>query len=178
MMKLFKIICSLLIASTMHPHNTCGGFQLSMVASTRQRNNNHQLSTRTSIERNIPFSSANTSISKPKNNKNVPSTLISNLACMALKRRLSDHSHVSCDLSSIDPNTILFGRVGPVTVKGRSWKSPLGLTCRAIEATVTECQLDMGKVISKQKLVLNTPGMCSLKSEKRKEKIRLILFDI
>jgi hypothetical protein len=153
MMKLFKIVCSLLIASTMHPHNTCGGFQLSMVASTRQRNNNHQ--------RSIPFSSANTSISKPKNNKNVPSTLISNLACMALKRRLSDqNSFVSCDLSSIDPNKILFGRVGPVTVKGRSWKSPLGLTCRAITATVTECQLDMGKVISKQKLVLNTPGMC------------------
>ena len=164
----------------MHPHNTCvGGFQLSMVASSRQRNNHQQ-------SRSILFPSATTSISKPKNNinkNNVPSTLISNLACMALKRRLSDpNSHVECDLTSIDPNKILFGggHVGPVTVKGRSWKSPLGLTCRAITATVTECQLDMGKVISKQKLVLNTPGMfvfCfNLKEEK--EKIRLILFNL
>lgn len=45
-----------------------------------------------------------------------------------------------------------------MTVKGRGWKSPLGLTCRAIEATVNECSLDMGRVISNQKLVLTTPA--------------------
>eukprot|EP00536_Pseudo-nitzschia_multiseries_P013900 jgi/Psemu1/213138/e_gw1.629.63.1 len=76
---------------------------------------------------------------------------------MALKRRLTDQSHVSCDLMS-DSNNLLFGRVGPVTVKGRGWQSPLGLTCRAIEATVGECSLDMGRVISNQKLVLTTPA--------------------
>lgn len=49
--------------------------------------------------------------------------------------------------------------MGPVTVKGRGWRSSLGLTCRAIEATVDECQLDMGRVLANQKLVLTTPGM-------------------
>jgi len=76
---------------------------------------------------------------------------------MALKRRLKDQTHVSCDLTA-DSSQLLLGRVGPVTVKGRGWKSPLGLTCRAIEATVNECKLDMGRVISNQKLVLITPA--------------------
>lgn len=85
------------------------------------------------------------------------SNLISQLACVALKRRLKEQTHVSCDLTA-DANQVLQGRVGPVTVKGRGWQSPLGLTCNAIEATVNECKLDMGRVISNQKLVLTTPG--------------------
>ena len=127
-----------------------------MVAS-RSAPSRHRNNQSTRIERNIPFSN---SIATGKKNKfsSVPSTLISQLACMALKRRLkSKDSHVSCDLTT-DPNTILFGRIGPVTVKGRGWESPLGLSCGAIEATVAECVLDMGKVFSKQKLVLKTPG--------------------
>ena len=87
----------------------------------------------------------------------ITSNLISQLACVALKRRLEDHTHVSCDLTA-DSKHLLLGRVGPVTVKGRGWESPLGLTCKAIEATVNECKLDMGRVISNQKLVLTTPG--------------------
>jgi hypothetical protein len=87
----------------------------------------------------------------------VTSTLISQLACMALKRRLKGQTLVSCDLTA-DSNALLLGRVGPVTVKGRAWESSLGLTCRAIEATVDECRLDMARILTNQKLVLTTPG--------------------
>ena len=88
------------------------------------------------------------------------SNLISNLACMALKRRLKTQTHVSCDLSStnLNSNALLMGRVGPVTVRGRGWGSSLGLTCRAIEATVDTCHLDVPRVLTKQKLVLSRPG--------------------
>lgn len=140
-----------------------------MVASSRapMRRGNNNPSTRID-PRKLPFSNSSsavtTTINKNKiinnnnHNSNVPSSLISQLACMALKRRLkSKESIVSCDLTA-DANTMLFGRVGPVTVKGRRWESPLGLTCRAIEATVAECQLDMGRVLSKQKLILTTPA--------------------
>merc|ERR1712032_707448 len=47
---------------------------------------------------------------------------------------------------------------GPVTVKGKGWRSGLGLLCRAIEATVGTCQLDMGRVLQDQKLTLITPA--------------------
>lgn len=130
---------------------TCG-LQISMVASRspfgRQRSN---LSVGATIDNNSRVKSLDRSKVVPS----VTSTLISQLACMALKRRLHDHSHVSCDLTT-ESNNLLFGRVGPVTVKGRGWRSPLGLTCRAIEATVNECRLDMGRIISNQKLVLTT----------------------
>jgi hypothetical protein len=87
----------------------------------------------------------------------ITSTLISQLACGALKRRLKDQTHVSCDLTT-NSNALLQGLVGPVTVKGRGWKSRLGLTCKAIEATVDTCQIDMGRMLANQKLVLTTPG--------------------
>lgn len=156
---MMKFTICLLVALTIRE-------SLSMVASRspmRQRRATNNPSTRID-RRKLPFtnSSGGVTTSINKNNiihrNNVPSSLISQLACMALKRRLkSNDSIVSCDLTA-DPNTMLFGRVGPVTVKGRRWESPLGLTCRAIEATVAECQLDMGRVLSKQKLVLTTPA--------------------
>lgn len=84
--------------------------------------------------------------------------LISNLAEVALKLRLASQTGVKCDVTADSANLLLRGRVGPVTVKGRGWQSRLGLTCRAIEATVDTCDLDMGRVLSNQKLVLTTPG--------------------
>jgi hypothetical protein len=88
----------------------------------------------------------------------VTSSLVSRLAVMALKLRLQDQSGVNCDVTATSSDLLLKGKVGPVTVKGRAWQSRLGLTCRAIEATVDSCDLDMGRVFASQKLVLNTPG--------------------
>lgn len=148
----FICACLLLIASIASMHGTFG-LQLSMVASRAPFKNSRTKS----LEQKIPFTTTAKKTSSSSSSSSVTSTLISNLACMALKRRLIDQTHVSCDLA-VDTNNLFFGRVGPVTVKGRGWKSPLGLTCRAIEATVNECSLDMGRVISNQKLVLTTPG--------------------
>ena len=122
-------------------------FQLSMVAS--------RFPTRSPQTTVRPSSPASGSVGG-----GLTSNLISNLACMALKRRLKTQTHVSCDLSStnLNSNALLMGRVGPVTVRGRGWGSSLGLTCRAIEATVDTCLLDVPRVLTKQKLVLSRPG--------------------
>jgi len=157
--KMHIFFTCLLIASMQF---TCG-FQLSMVASRAPFGRRQIHSRGTTIDNNsraktlkrkIPFPSTR---SNNRSSSSITSTLISQLACMALKRRLEDHTHVSCDLTA-DSNHLFLGRVGPVTVKGRGWESPLGLTCKAIEATVYECKLDIGKVISNQKLVLTTPA--------------------
>ena len=148
------VISRFLIIASIATIQFANGLQLSMVAS-RAPVGRHQTQTRgTTVDSN---STRKGSRANNKSPSSVTSTLISQLACMALKRRLEDHTHVSCDLTA-DSNNLLFGRVGPVTVKGRGWESPLGLTCRAIEATVNECKLDMGKIVSNQKLVLTTPG--------------------
>eukprot|EP00568_Trieres_chinensis_P006180 CAMPEP_0183307720 /NCGR_PEP_ID=MMETSP0160_2-20130417/18947_1 /TAXON_ID=2839 ORGANISM="Odontella Sinensis, Strain Grunow 1884" /NCGR_SAMPLE_ID=MMETSP0160_2 /ASSEMBLY_ACC=CAM_ASM_000250 /LENGTH=333 /DNA_ID=CAMNT_0025471371 /DNA_START=62 /DNA_END=1063 /DNA_ORIENTATION=+ len=89
----------------------------------------------------------------------VTSSLISQLAVVALKLRLAAQSGVKCDVTGAASDLILKGEVGPVTVRGRGWESPLGLTCRAIEATVRKCHLDMGSVVSRRKLVLTTPAL-------------------
>ena len=94
----------------------------------------------------------------PASKDGVTSGLISQLAVMALKRRLKGQTYVACDVTATSSDILLRGQVGPVTVKGRGWQSALGLTCRAIEATVGSCQLDAGRVMSSQKLILTTPG--------------------
>jgi hypothetical protein len=86
------------------------------------------------------------------------SSLVSRLAVMALKLRLYDQSGVNCDVTASSSDLLFKGKVGPVTVKGRGWQSRLGLTCRAIQATVESCDLDMTQVFKSQKLVLSTPG--------------------
>lgn len=91
----------------------------------------------------------------------VTSSFISSLAEAALKRRLRAQTGVACDVTANSSDMLFKGKVGPVTVKGRGWQSPLGLTCRALEATVDTCELDMARVLSSQKLVLTTPGKLS-----------------
>ena len=97
----------------------------------------------------------------PPSTGGVTSGLISQLAVVALKLRLKDQNHVSCDVTANSSNLLLRGQVGPVTVKGRGWQSRLGLTCRAIEATVDNCSLDLSRILSSRKLVLTTPGKLS-----------------
>jgi hypothetical protein len=100
-----------------------------------------------------PFSTA----AKLAGSFNLSSGLISQLAVVALKARLAEHQTVDCHVSA-NPTDLLFGRVGPVTVNGRSWKSGLGLTCRAIEASVESCELDPRRIWKDQKLVLTEPA--------------------
>lgn len=88
----------------------------------------------------------------------VTSSLISQLAVVALKLRLADQAGVKCDVTASSSDLLLRGRVGPVTVKGRGWQSSLGLSCRAIEATVETCELDSARILQSQKLVLTTPA--------------------
>jgi len=87
------------------------------------------------------------------------SSLISNLAVIALKLRLAKHSGVTCEVSASSSNIIFNGTIGPVSVKGRGWGSPLGLTCRAIEANVDKCTLDMNSVVKNRKLLLVEPAI-------------------
>jgi hypothetical protein len=89
----------------------------------------------------------------------ISSSLISQLAVLAIKRRLKEEQSVRCDVAFSSSDLLLNGRVGPVTVSGKSWSSFRGLSCRAIEATVEKCELDAKIIISNRKLLLTTPAL-------------------
>jgi len=93
------------------------------------------------------------------NKSGITSSLISNAAIVALKLRLARHSGVACEVNASSSNIIFNRTIGPVSVKGRGWESPLGLSCRAIEANVDRCSLDMNRVIRDKKLSLIEPAM-------------------
>ena len=163
-MNMIAIISACLLTASIR---VTRGFQPSMLTPTsrgsfERRRVDHSLGV-ASIDGKNPRMTTN-SDQKPiipfaidKKSDFVTSKLISQLACAALKRRLPESAQVACDVAA-EPSMLFSGQVGPVTVKGRGWASPLGLTCRAIEATVNECRLDMKRVISHRKLSLTTPG--------------------
>lgn len=146
----------------MRTRRLCLSTLLAVLVSTAEQGNGFHLSMSTGFLQKPTFSG--TSL-----RGGLSSTMVSQLAVMALKMRLKDHTDVSCNVISRSTDLLLGGRVGPVTVKGKGWESGLGLTCRAIEATVDVCELDVGRVISKQKLVLINPAkgkaMVALNSE-------------
>ena len=89
----------------------------------------------------------------------ISSNLISQLAIYAIKRRLKEERTVKCDVKFSSSDLLWNGRVGPVTVSGKDWCSYRGLSCRAIEATVEQCELDAKMIVSNRKLLLTTPAM-------------------
>jgi hypothetical protein len=95
----------------------------------------------------------------PPGTDSISSNLISQLAIYAIKRRLKEQRTVNCDVNFSSSNLLWNGRVGPVTVSGKDWCSYRGLSCRAIEATVEQCELDAKMIISNRKLLLTTPAM-------------------
>lgn len=88
----------------------------------------------------------------------ITSNLIAQLAVIALKLRLANQQDVKCLVNAV-PSELIRGRLDEVTVTGKGWGSSLGLTCRAISATVQQCELDIGKVLQKKKLHLLVPAM-------------------
>jgi len=110
----------------------------------------------------------NTSLSSSRNGKStvtggVTSELISQLAIIALKIRLEAQSDVQCKVNGRTRDLMMQGKVGPVTVRGKGWESPLGLTCRVIEASVDECSLDVAKIVQNRKLNLIVPGKLTMR---------------
>lgn len=120
-----------------------GLYQSSSIKSTKTDKQNISTSTKSANNKN------------DNNNDNITSNIISSLAEIALKSRLTYHDEVKCIVSSSSKDLIINGIIGPVTVKGKNWSSPSGtLTCQAIEATVQTCQLDYKRIIQYQKLLL------------------------
>ena len=131
---------------------------LSIVA-TLYNTDAFQVSTNpSSVIKTARWSSSPSSSFGPASPLGISSNLISQLAVVALKLRLKDQAGVVCNVESRSSELLLGGRVGPVTVKGRGWQSGLGLTCRAIDATVDTCELDVARVLSKRKLRLIRPA--------------------
>jgi hypothetical protein len=122
--------------------------QLNMMASSSKSDN-----LKKSILRTANF------LPSPPGAADITSALISQLAVIAIKSRLKEERNVSCDVSFSSSDLLLRGRVGPVTVTGKDWRSGRGLTCRAIEATVEQCELDASKILSNRKLLLMTPAL-------------------
>jgi len=164
MSRIMRIRCIIVFAVLC---NSICALQLSMVASRAP----FQPSYDGPSSRNNNFSQR--SISSTSTKDGVTSSLISNLAVVALKMRLKGQTYVGCDVTASSSDVLLKGEVGPVTVRGRGWRSNLGLTCRVIEATVDKCSLDMKRVLTNQKLVLITPGESFLRGQKDASLLRL-----
>ena len=138
-------------ATTIAPVITNNNNHIGHTININQKNRITELkSTRNNNQRRNSSSSAK--------NEGVTSTLISSLAVVALKLRLESQTSVKCTVQSSSKELLLKQSIGPVSVRGKDWSSPLRLTCRVIQADVATCMLDMNSVLKKRKLILLEPA--------------------
>mmetsp|Transcript_21039 Transcript_21039/g.32168 ORF Transcript_21039/g.32168 Transcript_21039/m.32168 type:complete len:186 (-) Transcript_21039:557-1114(-) len=135
-----------------HQTNTLGNLSPQTTTTTTTTTTTIGTATTTTARRHTKLNSSSNSNSS----RDVASTLISNLSIAALKLRLAAQTSVECNVQA---SNLLQGQVGPVTVKGKGWQSPRGLTCRAIETTIQTCQVDGARILREQRIFLTTPGM-------------------
>jgi hypothetical protein len=86
------------------------------------------------------------------------SAVVSQLAVLGIQTRLASNKDVSCEVSSLEPAEVLMGKVGPIKVKGRDWRSQGGLTFRSVEASVEQCAIDLNRILTRQEILLTTPA--------------------
>jgi hypothetical protein len=142
---LVQLICLALVVCT----TTTTALQISMMSSP---SSGHDAFKKT-------LAQAASLLPPPPGADTISSNLISQLAIFAIKRRLKAERNVNCEVSFSSSDLLLNGRVGPVTISGKDWCSYRGLSCRAIKATVEQCELDAKMIISNRKLILTTPAI-------------------
>lgn len=76
---------------------------------------------------------------------------------VALKSRLRAWTAVSPSIVA-NVGDVMQGRVAGVTIRGRGWRSPLGLSCRTLEVAVPRgAGIDVDALFQRQRILLSAP---------------------
>ena len=105
----------------------------------------------------LVFASAATSSLFPSPPADATGALIARVAELALRARLRSASLVEVDVRS-NAFEILSGRVQGVGVRGTAWRTPLDLSCSALNFDVGATEVDLPAVVSKQRILLKRPA--------------------
>jgi len=105
----------------------------------------------------LVFASAATPCLFPSPPADATGALIARVAELALRARLRSASLVEVDVRS-NAFEILSGRVQGVGVRGTAWRTPLDLSCSALNFDVGATEVDLPAVVSKQRILLKRPA--------------------
>ena len=105
----------------------------------------------------LAFASAATPCLFPSPPADATGALIARVAELALRARLRSASLVEVDVRS-NAFEILSGRVQGVGVRGTAWRTPLDLSCSALNFDVGATEVDLPAVVSKQRILLKRPA--------------------
>ena len=105
----------------------------------------------------LVFASAATPCLFPSPPADATGALIARVAELALRARLRSASLVEVDVRST-AFAILSGRVQGVGVRGTAWRTPLELSCSALNFDVGATEVDLPAVVSKQRILLKRPA--------------------
>jgi hypothetical protein len=105
----------------------------------------------------LAFASVATPCLFPSPPADATGALIARVAELALRARLRSASLVEVDVRS-NAFEILSGRVQGVGVRGTAWRTPLDLSCSALNFDVGATEVDLPAVVAKQRILLKRPA--------------------
>lgn len=96
---------------------------------------------------------------------------IAQFAEMAIKMILAEQALVQFEMAAASSSSsahessvaaatadLWRGKIGPLSLKGRCWQTKKGLSCRALEVSVSSFELDMPAMVHRQKIVIRSHG--------------------
>ena len=84
--------------------------------------------------------------------------LIETVASSILSFNLNKQTSVTVSVNSDDFEALTRGKVREVQIKGTDWSSKKNLTCKSLDISVGEVEVDYGKIVTTGRIEIKKPG--------------------
>ena len=104
---------------------------------------------------NVDFLSENTNVNSSRTST---AKLIETVASSILSFNLKKQTSVTVSVNSDDFEALTRGKVREVQIKGTDWSSKKNLTCKSLDISVGEVEVDYGKIVTTGRIEIKKPG--------------------
>ena len=104
---------------------------------------------------NVDFLSENTNVNSSRAST---AKLIETVASSILSFNLKKQTSVTVSVNSDDFEALTRGKVREVQIKGTDWSSKKNLTCKSLDISVGEVEVDYGKIVTTGRIEIKKPG--------------------
>ena len=104
---------------------------------------------------NVDFLSENTNVNSSRTST---AKLIETVASSILSFNLKKQTSVTVSVNSDDFEALTRGKVREVQIKGTDWSSKKNLTCKSLDISVGEVEVDYGKIVTTGRIEIKKTG--------------------
>ena len=122
---------------------------------TKKRKKKKKTSSDATNTTTVDFLSENANVNSSRTST---AKLIETVASSILSFNLKKQTSVTVSVNSDDFEALTRGKVRKVQIKGTDWSSKKNLTCKSLDISVGEVEVDYGKIVTTGRIEIKKPG--------------------